>query len=791
MSSVETPTLEPKAAEDANLENEKEECVKEKKDEVESTTQQMSSLTIKSFVGDEESFRKLISHLNQVINNPVTMDNKNVVILKYLQRLREYQEKSHRERVEMSSVEYIFLPEDRSKQRQRFNSICVTEAVDLLKADIIATDSKAERVHICADCDIILENVNDSEDILASLMKHFELEIHNPKVVEVAETRPIVLPTLSRRKAAMERNEFVGFSEPSLKTFDKEFGLRLEAALKRNSLNKDADYEESIKLYESIFNILVVEISNIDFTALNSSVAPIIMSIKDNVNQNVGVDVVKNYEADENEQLNDKAVKNQIKKYRYYGPIESAIIKLLSNHKLLTMTDDRSGKPAFFCVACEYYTLRFRYDSVLQHVFSESHVHNLSCVLQADKHIPCDFADRTSEKIEEANLKFLRNLHYMNWMEGTTKDNVQVSSYQCVLCKVKFDTLEQYVNHIVDENHMSKLSDKVYRKMKATLPDGVIPEEWGTKALDWAKSLTGNGKKLSAKDHIVVENFIKPNGKATNLCPSCDMLLKGPRQILFNHVRQKKHLKNSAPRKLQLLYENHCRPLEYYGSFGNYFICIICDVVMPSLSSVCEHIESDTHFDSLAKFLRLACNKALPEDFVILDQHKIVTSPETSQFNCDACKVPLQSFASIAMHVLSSVKHQSAIAERDSKVNRRDTINLYMKGKYVIGNESSGYKCVTCNNNFGSLRAVLAHTVFADHFSQKLNPETIFRFYLELKHNGHMLARNRLVLKDFGQAYCEYCNCVVGEESVKKHALSPGHKENMGANYNANLAAAE
>ncbi|XP_023942298.2 uncharacterized protein LOC112048849 [Bicyclus anynana] len=745
------------------------------KGNIDELCQGVSELTVLSFRKLDE-VKRLANHFRYVMNHPITQQNK--VIMRYLKNLDETHRKIFLKKRDDVEVEYIFTTEKKSSlQRQRFNSLPVSEVPELLKAELL-TSENAKQVHICTDCDVEIE-LNDEEPLMESLQKHFNLEVHLPKLkresIDVSE--PVLLPKMSRRLSAMEGGEntagldqLIQFVRPS-ERLDKMFVGKLETSLiKHLPDNSEASIDAAIRFYQSAYQKLCQEVSAIDFSVLTSSVAPIIMSIKDNVNQNFTVDANRNFENDENEQTTERPVKNQVKKYRYYGPIENLIVKLLLNHKLLTLVDDRTGKLAFFCMACEYYTLRFRYDSVLNHVFSETHIHNLSCILQSDKHIPFPNDNSPMEKIKELNLKFLLN-------HGIT----EVNGLNCGLCKTFIESSDNIIMHILDENHLGRLSDKLYRKMKANNPDGPVPDEWGPKNLDWAKFLASVGKPLNNRDHVVIENFIRPSSKIANYCSCCDMTLKGPRQVLFNHIRQKKHLRNAAPHKLSLLYKNFCRPSEYYASFGNFYVCSICPkyIALPSFAAIVEHFDSPEHIETVSKLIRVALH---PEtDTQILESNNISIN---DGFKCELCSETFSDSGESVKHVLSSVDHQNSSVEAKTKANKGDVISVYMKGNYVLHNDGATFKCVPCKSVFNSIRALLTHLVYAGHFEHKPSAENVFRFYLEMKHNVNMLARNKYDYYDFGMLKCGVCEADLEEgENAKRHVVSPRHKENMGASY--------
>ncbi|XP_038220301.1 uncharacterized protein LOC119838427 [Zerene cesonia] len=731
----------------------------------------VSELTVLSFRKIDD-VKRLAKHFKYVIDNPKTQENP--IVLRYLKNLDDTHRRIFLKTRDGVEVEYIFTTEKKSSlQRQRFNSLPVSEVPELLKAEL--TVENAKQVHICTDCNVEIE-INEDEPLMESLQKHFNLDVHLPKLkresIDVAE--PIILPNMSRRLSALECGEtpnhnieFMQLVKP-MEKLDKMFSGKLEASLIRHLPdNSEASIDGAVKFYQAAYDKLCLDINAIDFSGQTSSVAPIIMSIKDNVNQNFATDANKNFENEESEQVPEKPAKNVVKKYRYYGSIECLIVKLLNNHKLLTLVDDRTGKLAFFCMACEYYTLRFKYDSVLNHVFSETHIHNLACILQADRHIPFPSQDSSIEKIKEINRKFLLN-HSVS-EEG--------NELYCSLCKFTIDSNESIILHILDEKHLARLSDKLYRKMKTNNPDGPVPDEWGPKSYDWAKFLASVGKPLNNRDHVVIENFIKP-GKVSNYCSCCDMVLKGPRQVLFNHIRQKKHLRNAAPHKLALLYKHHCRPAEYFASFGNFYVCTICPtyVALPSFSAIVEHFESSMHIETIAK---LICSALYPNgDLKLLESNEVING------QCEFCDATFNDASEGVKHVLSDVNHQTAVAEAKTKANRGDIISVYLHGNYILHSEGAQFTCTICSGVFNSIRSLLNHLVYADHFKQKPNSENVFRFYLELKHNINMLSRNKYVYYDFGKLKCGVCDSDVDEgENAKRHVASLRHKENMGASY--------
>uniref|UniRef100_S4NXX7 Zinc finger protein n=1 Tax=Pararge aegeria TaxID=116150 RepID=S4NXX7_9NEOP len=735
----------------------------------------VAELSVLSFRKLDE-VKRLANHFRYVMNHPITQQNK--VVLRYMKNLDDTHRKIFLQERELVEVEFIFTTEKKSNlQRQRFNSLPVSEVPELLKSELL-TSENAKQVHICTDCNVEIE-LNDEEPLMESLQKHFSLEVHMPKLkrvsIDVAE--PVVLPKMSRRLSAMESGESAGNLDQiiqlvrPMEKLDKMFIGKLETCLiKHLPDNSEASIDAAIRFYQQSYHKLCQEISAVDFSALTSSVAPIIMSIKDNVNQNFSVDANKNFENDESEQSVDRPIKSQVKKFRYYGPIENLIVKLLTNHKLLTLVDDRTGKLAFFCMSCEYYTLRFRYDSVLNHVFSESHIHNLSCILQSDKHIPFTEEASPMQKIKEMNHKFLLN-------HGITERN----GIDCNLCKSFIESSDNIIMHILDENHLGRLSDKLYRKMKANNPDGLVPDEWGPKSLDWARFLASVGKPLNSRDHVVIENFVRPSSKIANYCSCCDMTLKGPRQVLFNHIRQKKHLRNAAPHKLSLLYKNYCRPAEYFASFGNFYVCSLCPsyIALPSFAAIVDHFDSPQHIESVSKLIRTAL---YPDtDTKLLESSKITISDE---IKCVICEESFTEIAEAVKHVLTNINHQNSIVESKTKANKGDVISVYMKGNYVLHNDGATFKCVPCDSVFNSIRALLAHLVYAEHFDYKPSAENVFRFYLEMKHNVNMLARNKYDYYQFGVLKCGVCDADLEEgENAKRHVVSARHRENMGASY--------
>ncbi|CAH2083391.1 unnamed protein product [Euphydryas editha] len=746
----------------------------------------VSDLTVLSF-RKLDDIKKLAQHFRYVINHPVTQQSP--VVLTYLRNLDETHRNIYLKKREGVEVEYIFTTEKKSNlQRQRFNSLPVSEVPEILKTEFMIVDN-AKQVHICTDCKVEIE-LNDEEPLMESLQKHFNLDVHLPKLkresIDVAE--PIILPKMSRRLSAMEGGDGAGQNiehiiqlvKPTEK-IDKTFLSKLETCLIRYLPdNSEASIDAAVKFYQTVYDKLCQDMVSIDFSTQVSSVAPIIMSIKDNVNQNFATDANKNFDNDEGEQAPEKPVKNQAKKYRYYGPIEALIVNLLTNHKLLTLIDDRTGKLAFFCMACEYYTLRFRYDSVLNHVFSDTHTHNLACILQSDEHIPFT-KEPTIETIKAMNNNFKQKC-LSNFEKSYTQ------GLYCSLCKVELETNESVILHILDENHLAKLSDKLYRKMKTNNPDGPVPDEWGPKSLDWAKFLASVGKPLNNRDHVVIENFIKPSGKIANYCSCCDMTLRGPRQVLFNHIRQKKHLRNAAPHKLSLLYKNHCRPAEYFASFGNYYVCAICPsyIALPSFAAIVEHFESTLHIETISKLIGSAL---YPEyDQKLFDMNKIIVGDVVK---CEICDVTFVDSSEAVMHILSNFNHQNSMIESRVKSNKGDIISVYMRGNYVLHSEGATFTCVPCKGVFNSIRSLLFHLVYAEHFKEKPSAENVFRFYLELKHNVNMLSRNKYVYYDFGKLKCGVCDSDVDDgENAKRHVVSPRHRENMGASYvNVNLDA--
>ncbi|XP_026725477.1 uncharacterized protein LOC113492256 [Trichoplusia ni] len=735
-----------------------------------SGTTAMEDLTVLSFRKPEE-MKRLFKHFRNVVNHPLTRKNK--VLHSYLNNLAATHKKIYLQNRDNVEVEYIFTTEKKSNlQRQRFNSLPVSEVPELLKAELLFTSENAKQVHICTDCSIEIE-LNDEEPLMESLSKHFNSAAHLPKLkresIDVAE--PIILPNLSRRLSAMGETlpkiKELSITKP-VEKLERNFSSRLSSALMKHLPDaSEASVDAGLKFYQEIFDKLSADVSAIDFSAQTSSVAPIIMSIKDNVYQNFAADANKNIDNDENEQTAEKP-KSQVKKYRYYGPIEALIVKLLVNHKLLSLIDDRTGKLAFFCIACEYYTLRFHYDSVLNHVFSESHVHNLSCILQSDKSVPFSMREPSTEKIKEMNEKFLLS-HDISF---------NGNGLYCRLCNTSIDSLEASILHILDEKHLARLSDELYIRMKESDPERSIPEEWGPKDLNWSKYLASVGKPPNSRDHVIIENFIKPSGKIGNFCTCCDMTLKGPRQVLFNHIRQKKHLRNAAPRKLSMLYKNHCRPSEYFASFGNYYICTICPdyVAVPSISAMVEHFESASHFETISKLIRSALYNDIDKD--LLSSNKVI------DLKCQVCDLTFQDYNEAVKHILGSIEHQTAVAEAKINANKGDIISVYMKGNHILHSEGSTFTCVGCKGVFNSIRSLLTHLVYAEHFQEKPAIESVFRFYLELKHNLNMLMRNKYVYYQFGCLKCGVCDADVEEgETAKRHVVSARHRENMGASY--------
>lgn len=735
----------------------------------------MENLTVLSFRKSED-IKRLARHFQNIVNHPLTQQNK--TLHTYLRSLDSTHKKIYLQKRDYVEVEYIFTTEKKSNlQRQRFNSLPVSEVPELLKAELFNfTSEDAKQVHICTDCNIEIE-LNDEEPLMESLQKHFNSDAHLPRLkresIDVAE--PIILPNMSRRLSALGETQLPKIKELSITTtkpverLERNFSSKLSAALMKHLPDaSEASVDAALKFYQDIYDKLYFDVSAIDFSTQTSSVAPIIMSIKDNVYQNFAADANKNIDNDENEQAAEKP-KNQAKKYRYYGPIEALIVKLLVNHKLLSLVDDRTGKLAFFCIACEYYTLRFHYDSVLNHVFSETHIHNLSCILQSDKSISFSMTDPSIEKIKEVNEKFLHS-HDITFTPN---------GLYCRLCKTSIDSIEASILHILDEKHLAKLSDELYIRMKETDPDRAIPEEWGPKDLNWTKYLASVGKPHNNRDHVIIENFIKPSGKIGNYCTCCDMTLKGPRQLLFNHIRQKKHLRNAAPRKLSMLYKNHCRPSEYFASFGNFYVCTICPdyVAVPSISAMVEHFEGASHFETMSKLIRTALYNDV--DVQLLSANKIGVD-----FKCEVCAITFKDKSEAVKHILSSIEHQTAVAEAKINANKGDIISVYMKGNYILHSEGSSFTCVECKGVFNSIRSLLTHLVYSGHFKEKPAIESVFRFYLELKHNINMLSRNKYVYYQFGCLKCGVCDSDVEEgETAKKHVVSARHRENMGASY--------
>ncbi|VVD00740.1 unnamed protein product [Leptidea sinapis] len=726
--------------------------------DMEEIRKRMAELSLVSF-RKMEDIKKLAKHFCDVVNHPKTQEK--LPVHRYLKELYETHRKICFKQLDGVEVEYIFTTEKKSNlQRQRFNSLPVSEVPELLKAEL--SSDNAKQVHICTDCDVEIE-LNDEEPLMESLQRHFNLDVHLPKLkresIDVAE--PIILPNMSRRLSALESGEMPAQKNDAgkskqLENLDKMFCGKLNASLIRILPdNSEASVDAALKFYQSTHMKLCQEISAIDFSTQTSSVAPIIMSIKDNVNQNFSADANKNFDNDTVEPVPEKPIRNQVKKYRYYGPIEDLIMKLLTDHKLITLVDDRTGKLAFFCISCEYYTLRFRYDSVLNHVFSETHIHNLACILQGDKHISFAMEERTVDKIKEMNRKFLYNNYITDNSHGIN----------CGLCRTQIEASDHSatIMHILEEHHLGRLSDKLYIKMKNT---DNSQEDWGPKSLDWDKFLASNGKPLNRWDHVAIENFIKPSGKIANYCSCCDMTTKGPRQVLFKHIRQKKHLRNAAPLKLSLLYRNHCRPSEYYASFGNFYICSICPdyVAMPSFAGIVEHFDSPIHIETICKLIRAALFSDLDKN--LLELNKITIS---DGIKCEICEISCENMSEAITHILSNVEHQNAVAESRARENRGDLISVYMNGHYVKHSEGAQFTCDVCQGVFNSIRSLLNHLFYANHFKQKLAAENVFRFYLELKHNINILSRNRFVYYEFGKLKCDVCDCDVLEENAKRH----------------------
>lgn len=721
-----------------------------------------------------DEIKRLARHFQNVINHPVTQNSK--VLHAYLKNLDLTHKKIFLQKRENVEVEYIFTTEKKSNlQRQRFNSLPVSEVPELLKAELFTSDD-AKPVHICTDCNIEIE-LNDDEPLMESLQKHFDSDAHLPKLkresIDVAE--PIILPNMSRRLSAMSglsdtpltKIKEISITTKPVETLERNFSSKLSTMLAKYLPDaSEATIDAAIKFYQETYDKLCSDVALIDFSTQTSSVAPIIMSIKDNVYQNFAADANKSIDNDENEQATEKP-KNQIKKYRYYGPIETQIVKLLVNHKLLSLIDDRTGKLAFFCIACEYYTLRFHYDSVLNHVFSETHIHNLSVILKSDKSIPFAMTDNSMEKIKEMNEKFLLS------HDIVLSPNV----VYCRLCNANIDSIEASILHILDEKHLAKLSDELYIRMKESNAEKV-PEEWGPKDLNWTKYLASVGKPHNNRDHVIIENFIKPSGKVGHFCTCCEMTLKGPRQVLFNHVRQKKHLRNAAPRKLSMLYKNYCRPSEYYASFGNFYVCSICPdyVALPSISAMVEHFEGAAHLKTICNLIRCALFSE--------DDKELFSANKIESMKCTICDMTFQDHNDAVKHILSSIEHQTAVAESKIIKNKGDIISVYMKGNHILHSEGSTFTCVDCKGIFNSIRSLLTHLVYSGHLKEKPATESIFRFYLELKHNINMLARNKYVYYDFGHLKCGVCDADIEEgETAKKHVVSSRHRENMGASY--------
>lgn len=746
-------------------------------DAADDINKRVADLTVLSF-RKLEDVRRLAKHFRYVITHPLTESNP--AVQKYLSSLDSTHKKIFTQKRESVEVEYIFTTAKKSNlQRQRFNSLQISEVPDLLKAELLTAED-AKQVHICTDCNVEIE-LNDEEPLMESLQKHFDLEIHQPKPkmkresIDVSE--PVLLPNMSRRLSSMACGETHSIDvshliKPSEK-LDRNTYSKLNSALLKHLPDKsEATIGTAIKFYTEVVSILSQDVANIDFSAQTSSVAPIIMSIRDNVYQNFAADANKNIENDEGEQTPEKP-KMQSKKFRYYGPIENLILKLLTDHKLLTLVDDRTGKLAFFCIACEYYTLRFHYDSVLNHVFSDTHIHNLSCILQSDPHVPFVLhKDPSIETIMKVNEHFLQKHEVVTHHTG----------WECKLCNTSAESVEQTILHILEENHLARLSDELF--MKARRNDNGIPENWGPKDLSWSKFLASSSKPQNRNDHIITENFIKHSGKVGNYCTCCDMTLKGPRQVLFNHIRQKKHLRNAAPRKLCMLYKNHCRPAEYFASFGNLYVCAVCPnyVALPSYAAIVDHFESDAHFESISKLIRSAL---YPEaDYrcdELLTMNRIVVG---NSIKCEFCDETFPDVKLCVKHVLSSFEHQTAVAEAKVQDNKGDIISVYMKGNYILHSEGASFTCIACKCVFNSIRSLLTHLVFAQHFIVKPNTESVFRFYLELKHNITMLARNKYVYYEFGRLKCGVCEADVEEgENAKRHVVSSRHRESMGATY--------
>lgn len=745
-------------------------------DTVGELTAGVADLTVLSF-RKLEDVKRLANHFRYIITHPLTESNP--ALQKYLISLDATHKKIFLQKRESVEVEYIFTTAKKSNlQRQRFNSLQISEVPDLLKAELLTAED-AKQVHICTDCNVEIE-LNGEEPLMESLQKHFDLEIHQPKPkmkresIDVSE--PVLLPHMSRRLSSMACGETHSIDVSHLikptEKLDRNTYTKLNSALLKHLPDKsEATIGAAIKFYTEVLSILSQDVANIDFSAQTSSVAPIIMSIRDNVYQNFAADANKNIENDDCDQMPERP-KMQAKKFRYYGPIENLILKLLTDHKLLTLVDDRTGKLAFFCIACEYYTLRFHYDSVLNHVFSDTHIHNLSCILQSDRHV--SFALKTDPSIEaimNVNGLFLLE-HEVTFQNG----------WQCELCNASADSADQIILHILEEKHLARLSDQLF--VKARRNDNAIPEDWGPKDLSWSKFLASSSKPQNRSDHIITENFIKPSGKVGNYCSCCDITLKGPRQVLFNHIRQKKHLRNAAPRKLCMLYKNHCRPAEYFASFGNLYVCAVCSdyIALPSYAAIVDHFESDAHFESISKLIRSALYpEADYRSNELLTMNRIIVG---NIIKCEFCDETFPDVKMCVKHLLSSFEHQTAVAEAKVQKHKGDIISVYMQGNYILHSEGASFTCVFCKCVFNSIRSLLTHLVYAKHFLVKPKTESVFRFYLELKHNISMLARNKYVYYEFGRLKCGVCDVDVDVgENAKRHVVSPRHRESMGASY--------
>lgn len=193
----------------------------------------MENLTVLSFRKFED-IKRLARHFQNVVNHPLTQQNK--VLHSYLRNLDETHKNIYLQKRDYVEVEYIFTTEKKSSlQRQRFNSLPVSEVPELLKAELFTSDD-AKQVHICTDCNIEIE-LNDEEPLMESLQRHFNSDAHLPKLrresMDVAE--PIILPNMSRRLSAMAELPLPKIKELTItkpvEKLEKNFSSKLSTSL--------------------------------------------------------------------------------------------------------------------------------------------------------------------------------------------------------------------------------------------------------------------------------------------------------------------------------------------------------------------------------------------------------------------------------------------------------------------------------------------------------------------------------------------------------------------------------